>query len=265
KNGQVNVGSNNDPDNELSVDGSANVTGNVGIGTSSPQSNLHVSGTNDEEWIDIRSGQNDTSGIRLRERLTSEYGVNLFFDGDGNRFIMDGVDNSGTYYDNPFTFTRNDGNVGINTVSPSYQLEVDGDAAKPSGSSWTVTSDARLKKNVSSYKDGLSDIMKIDPVNFQYNKQSGFDAEEKHVGVIAQELKEVAPYMVGTYEKDGEEYYSMNNSAMTYMLINAVQQLEQKNQEQQQVNKQLRAQNKKLKQEISRIKEALQKEGVNLN
>ncbi|MEO7263702.1 MAG: hypothetical protein ABIW38_02265, partial [Ferruginibacter sp.] len=42
------------------------------------------------------------------------------------------------------------------------------------------------------------------------------------VGVIAQELQAIAPYMVKPYQKNNETYYSVDNSSMTYMLINAV-------------------------------------------
>jgi hypothetical protein len=113
------------------------------------------------------------------------------------------------------------GYVGINTY-PSYQLEVNGNAAKPGTANWIVTSDARLKKDVTPYSDGLSSLLKINPIRFHYNEQSGYDTKPEYVGVIAQELKEIAPYMVGTFEKNGAEYLNVDNSAMIYMLINAM-------------------------------------------
>src|SRR5690606_6370206 len=72
-------------------------------------------------------------------------------------------------------------------------------------------------------------LLKIHPVKFHYNEKSGFDTQKEYIGVIAQELKEVAPYMVGTYTKDGEEYLNVDNSAMTYMLINSVKALKAEN------------------------------------
>ena len=54
------------------------------------------------------------------------------------------------------------------------------------------------------------------------NDLSGYDASEEHIGVITQELKEIRPHMLSTYEKEGIEYFQVDNSAMTYMLINAV-------------------------------------------
>ncbi len=119
------------------------------------------------------------------------------------------------------------GNVGINTITPAFKLEVNGSAAKPGGGSWTNSSDRRLKQNIQPYSDGLSSLLKISPVTFQYNELSGFDTEPVYVGVIAQELQEVAPYMVGTIEREGMESLTVDNSAMMYMLINSVKEQQQ--------------------------------------
>jgi len=121
---------------------------------------------------------------------------------------------------------ENNGTVGIGTVSPDYLLEVNGTAGKPGGGSWTNTSDLRLKQNIHPYTDGLQSILKINPITYQYNELSGHDTDPEYVGVIAQELKEIAPYMVSVSNNKTEDgvndYLSVDNSAMTYMLINAV-------------------------------------------
>jgi len=95
-------------------------------------------------------------------------------------------------------------------------------ASKPGGGTWTATSDSRLKKDVKQFKDGLAQVLAINPVNYHYNELSGLDTSKEFVGVIAQELQKVAPYMVGNFTKDGTEYLNVDSSAMTYMLINAV-------------------------------------------
>ncbi|MGG9971377.1 tail fiber domain-containing protein [Ferruginibacter sp. SUN002] len=97
------------------------------------------------------------------------------------------------------------------------------EAYKTSGSSsWVIASDARLKENVHPYTDGLKEVMQIDPVWFNYKQNSGFSTAKPYIGVIAQELQKTAPYMVGTFKKDDKELFNVDNSAMTYMLINAV-------------------------------------------
>jgi hypothetical protein len=115
--------------------------------------------------------------------------------------------------------------------NPSYKIHLStNSAAKPTSSSWTVASDARLKKDVSNYTQGLADILKIRPVQFTYTGEAGLP-EETGVGVLAQELQAIAPYMVHdwtykeTKESEGTTYLGVDNGGMTYMLINAVKEL----------------------------------------
>jgi hypothetical protein len=118
------------------------------------------------------------------------------------------------------------GQVMIGTGSPDQRLSVNGNASKVGGGSWAGYSDLRLKQNVVPYTDGLVALLKIKPVWYNYNQLSGYDVTKKYVGVLAQDLKEVSPYMVteSATKKaaDGSGYLSVDNSAMTYMLINAV-------------------------------------------
>ncbi|MDX1476877.1 MAG: tail fiber domain-containing protein [Saprospiraceae bacterium] len=122
------------------------------------------------------------------------------------------------------------GNVGIGTVGPAWRLEVNGTAAKPGGGMWAATSDARLKQDVSPFTDGLEAIMDVHPVRYRYTRASGYPTDREYVGVIAQELQTVAPYMVDTVTSDDMEYLSVDGSAMIYMLVNAVQDLAEQNQ-----------------------------------
>lgn len=100
---------------------------------------------------------------------------------------------------------------------------------KPGGGTWSGISDRRLKQNIRTFDPGLDDIVQIRPIEYQYNALSGHDTSTVHIGVVAQELQEIAPYMVDKYWKEGVEYLSVDNSAMTYMLINAVTELAEQN------------------------------------
>ena len=64
---------------------------------------------------------------------------------------------------------------------------------------------------------------------FRYNETSSYNSENKNVGILAQELQKISPYMVSESKvnksPDGSGYLSVDNSAMTYMLINAVKEL----------------------------------------
>ena len=126
------------------------------------------------------------------------------------------------------------GSFGIGTTTPGYLLEVNGTAGKPGGGSWTTSSDRRLKTNINDYNAGLNELMNVHPVSYEYNGINGLPTNIKYVGVIAQELKEIAPDMVGTFTgKDGNEYYNVDPSAFDYMLINAVKELKKQNDKQQ--------------------------------
>ncbi len=137
------------------------------------------------------------------------------------------------------------GSLAMGIYPPSYRIHLNyNSAAKTTSNTWTVASDERLKKDVRDYKGGLSDLMKIHPVWFTYNGKAGMP-DETGVGVLAQELQEVAPYMVSSWKYKPEtvlakpetstsslpeeEYLAVDNGAMTYMLINAAKELKTEN------------------------------------
>lgn len=128
-----------------------------------------------------------------------------------------------------FTAKGGTGFVGINQRNPTAQFEVNGDAKKPGGGEWSTTSDKRTKKNINQYEAGLADVLKLNPVTFNYNGKAGItDTEQNHVGLIAQEFAKIAPYAVDkfNYTEEGsnktEEYMSLDASSVKYMLVNAV-------------------------------------------
>jgi hypothetical protein len=140
-----------------------------------------------------------------------------------------------------------DGNLGIGTTSPNYQLELSTDSAgKPTSNAWTIVSDKRLKEDVKPFIDGLDTILGINPVSYRLNGKAGRPKGAEGIGVIAQDVIDVAPYTISTFEAklnpgDSEEteLYSFDSSALTFVLINAV--------------KELNAENKALKERISAI------------
>lgn len=211
-NGGVAVGGNSGaPTNGLYV------AGRVGIGTTSPDAPFTIgtpgaTNTNFGMTSDKRIGVTNGSGGRHAAILnsTSTYA------------LLEAYNYASGAYSN-VSIAGAGGSVGVGLTNPSYRLHVNGSAGKPGGGSWTNASDKRLKDRIVPFQEGLASIMAIKPVKYHYNKLSGMDTKPEYVGVIAQELKEVAPYMVGTFEKDGVEYFDVDNSAMMYLLVNAVQ------------------------------------------
>ena len=172
-------------------------------------------------------------------------GENILSGGDFVTASIDGVINCGG--------SRNSNvNVIGDAVSPTItlvlgdedlwiedDLEVVGQGYKTGGGTWAAISDRRLKKNIVQYQDGLQELLQIDPVWYSYNEHLGplMDGR-RFVGIIAQEMQQVAPYMIeetplfrkeielpdGTTEviDPGQNYLTYDASALTYMLVNAV-------------------------------------------
>ncbi|HIA37550.1 MAG TPA: tail fiber domain-containing protein, partial [Flavobacteriales bacterium] len=254
-------------------------TGNVGIGTITPAKQLHVVGDNQSQGIVLfdRIGPY-TSGLggilQLKHtstgNMTTGYGPAQAFLIEDNAgvenylgdisMVRGNADNTGRFmlqtYNAGIPYVRmyidDNGDLGINGIIAAYTFEVNGTAGKPGGGSWSTSSDRRFKENITDYNDGLEKLLKIHPVYFNYNELSGFDKGPRYVGVIAQELQEISPYMVHNYEKDDKDYLGVDNSAMTYMLINAIK-------EQQELIKTQEENFKELKKELEELRKLLKK------
>lgn len=94
-------------------------------------------------------------------------------------------------------------------------------AYKTAGSSWTASSDERLKKNIEDYTVGLETLLQIQPRLFHYKTQD--DSEQKHAGVIAQEVQLVYPRCIG---EGGDGMLNFDANDLHFMTINAIKELE---------------------------------------
>jgi hypothetical protein len=140
----------------------------------------------------------------------------------------------------------------LNSTSDSFSILISGNSSatgkggstgfiQPGGggvfqgnnsSSWSTTSDQRLKKNIVDNTTGLDLINQIRVRNFEYRLPEEVDAELKstdaidkkgvQLGVIAQELAQVLPECVKT-ESTG--VMSVDTDSLTWYLINAVKEL----------------------------------------
>jgi Chaperone of endosialidase len=249
--------------------------GYVGIGTGSPGALLHlssngnglyndmlISGYNASDWpvfnfrrakgteaapLNVANGDG-IGGVNFHAYVSSGWSflssINATYKGDGTTNLSNLIFQ--TSNSTQMTLTEN-GRLGINTPSPDQPLSVNGNASKAGGGSWATFSDSRIKHNVRQFTEGLATLEKINPVWFQYNNKSGYsDTSKIYVGVIAQEVEKVAPYMVEktkTASFDDQRVYDSN--ALNYILVNSV--------------KELSVENKKLKAENEALKAAVEK------
>jgi hypothetical protein len=124
---------------------------------------------------------------------------------------------------------KGNGYVGIG-ISPSYQLQLSTDsAAKPTSALWTIASDRRIKENIIPYKKGLQELLRINPITYDYNGLGGFIKGKGGVGIIAQEIIDILPDSVSSIKAklnktDEEEtnILNFNGHELIYVLINAI-------------------------------------------
>ena len=234
----------------------------IGLGTNLPLAKLQVVGGS----IMPEVGLGAAVGIRFPDNAYGGFGdagyiqyysvageVTALRIGNDN----DWDDNVNIYQNGAERMTFYNGNIGVGLSNPSYRFQLaDNSAAKPTSNTWIVTSDSRLKTNVLPYTSGIADLMKIKPVWFTYTGEANMP-RETGIGVIAQDLQQIAPYMVKPWvyqdPKGGTtEYLGVDNGAMTYMLINSVQE------QQAQIEAQ-KAENEALKQLILLLQERVEK------
>ena len=193
--------------------------GAVGINKPNPGATLDISGN-----LAVSNGATISGGATVYNS------ANLCPASDGSQGL---VAIGGSFYGNVMLTVTNTvaTNFGIYVNSPAssgnyWALGVIGQCINSSGS-WSQISDLALKSDVEPYKDSLAQVLQINPIRYRFKEESGLGAGQ-YVGVAAQDLQKIAPYMVGTGKlkpDSKEEYLTIDNGAMTYMLINAVKDL----------------------------------------
>lgn len=119
---------------------------------------------------------------------------------------------------------RSTGRLGLGTIAPGGQLELSLDQGrKPSTSTWTITSDARLKNIEGKYNKGLTDILKLNAIAYHYKNVGDRKFDESvistpAVGFAAQDVQKVFPEAVGT---DADGYLNLNIHPILIASINA--------------------------------------------
>ncbi|MBI1306733.1 MAG: hypothetical protein GC181_08975 [Bacteroidetes bacterium] len=103
----------------------------------------------------------------------------------------------------------------------------------------TQSSDARLKKNITPIRSALTRINALEGVNYNWNGLRNHDTSAVQYGFIAQQVREVLPDLV---QEDDEGYLSVNYTSLIPVLVEAIKELQQQNNELSNTNSELRNQ-----------------------
>ena len=181
--------------------------------------------------------------------------IRLVTNGGAIRFYSD--DNTGT---NPNVTFESNGNVGLGTASPTDRLTIAGNAVPTldnaftcgkSGQRWSAvwaangtiqTSDVRMKENIQPLQYGLNEVMKLNPVSYNWiaKPQQGIK-----VGLIAQEVQSVLNELVVVGD-DENKTLGINYAEFVPVLVNAIK-------EQQKQMDVLKKENAEIKKQLSKI------------
>jgi len=190
-------------------------TGNVGIGTSSPQAKFEV---REEGALDDVMLKLSASGGRALSILHPDpANINspfTFLTPNAYNFRVDTID--------ALTIDSG-GKVGICDNTPDYKLDVEG-TAYATGAAGAL-SDRRHKKAITDLPvKGLATITKLRPVQFEWKDPQDAGMEGAQFGFIAQEVEEVLPQVILTQD-DEEQTKGMKPTALIPVLTKAIQEL----------------------------------------
>jgi hypothetical protein len=166
--------------------------GNLGLGTSNPQTKLHVIGT-------VFVGANSSSGILAGDICLSRDAFPtsgaVFFGSAGHYLFFDGT----TFNFNPATTN--------------------------------LPSDARLKKNIRALTGGVDIINQLRPIEAEWNGEGHSVKGQRLVSVLAHELQTVLPNAVSSFHgpcEGDETYLNYNPNEVLFQAVLALQQLDER-------------------------------------
>ncbi len=119
------------------------------------------------------------------------------------------------------------------TFTDRIILQSDGDfevtarAFKPGGGSWSSTSDARLKKDVTPLSGALDRLLQLKPVEFTYiTPDPAKRPAGRHIGFIAQEVAEVFPNWV---EEDEDGFLTVGSQGFEALTVGSLREVRAEN------------------------------------
>jgi hypothetical protein len=248
---------------------------NVGIGTTSPvarlevvdedattggavRGNLHVM-TNSPQNVDVGAAItlggyyiNSSTADRIFGSVEGRKATNLT--GTSSGYLMFKTNNGGTLTER--MRITNTGNVGIGTATPGGLFELSlNEGRKPASNTWTITSDSRLKNVNGIYEKGLTEILQLKPIRYNYKntEKRTFDPkvlDKEAYGFLAQEVQTIFPEAVGT---DPDGYLNFDLHPILIASVNALKELNTQNNQLKNENETLRSAMQQMEQKVAFI------------
>jgi hypothetical protein len=236
----------------------AETTGRVGVGTTSPQSSF-----------DVAHAGSNTSALRVGDPSDASNSTSVHLATSGNAYI--GSSSTGGDVrimasafgggQSGLTVTSA-GDVGVGTAAPGSTLHVGGELQIDSLAAAAATtlcinagvvsscsSSIRYKSEISNLKLGLREVLKMRPVEFVWH-----DRGERDIGLIAEEMNKIDP-ILNTFQKDGETIEGVKYRQLTVVLINAVQELNQRFLKERKRNNRLEKRLKRIEKIMARLEQ----------
>ena len=191
-----------------------NNSGNVGIGTTSPQTALDVNGvisiTASVPYIQWKNTSNTRLGYIQHNAtdlvMNADIGGIAFSNTGGERMRI-----------------KSTGAVNVANLGTGLVYSNAGDLTS------TNPSDSRLKDNITDLQYGLNEILQLRPVSYDW--KNDVINQGKQYGFIAQEVQEIMPELVKEFEtKDGEEdvvRLGLDKEGIYAALVNAIKELKE--------------------------------------
>jgi hypothetical protein len=185
----------------------------------------------------VVGGYDGTSMVAYAGGIQMESTENWSNTGHGNKLFFSTTEDATTGMTQRMVIMDN-GDIGIGISIPTAQLHTTGTVRFSNFGAGTmqtdangnvsVSSDERLKNVQGVFNRGLEELLSINPIEYKWKEETGYDTENSYYGFSAQNVKLSIPEAVG---EDGRGYLTLSDRPILATAINAIKELNQKQEE----------------------------------